>query len=110
MARKLDVEVEVTENHETDTPTAEQNERGGPRMRYWRVRVVRRNDGSIGPDIPDGIPWVGNTDKEWYIIAVPYEYEVPGAEEVSYEAAERTYAEVHAHARTDDVAVWEVRP
>lgn len=73
-----------------------------PRKRFWRVRAVTDERGTR-PDIPDGIKWVGNTDGEWYVIVTHPDVEIPGAEEITFEEASRTFAGFMDGINGDDV-------
>src|SRR5690606_40469174 len=44
----------------------------GAAMNFYRVRAIV-DEGIVRPDIPDDVPFVGNTDGQWYLIATPAE-------------------------------------
>jgi len=67
-----------------------------PSKRFWRVRAIADERGTR-PDIPEGIPWVGNTDGETYVIVTPVDVDLsgyPGVEKLTFEEASRALQQI----------------
>ena len=77
-------------------------------MYYYRVRAVTDEQRVVHPDIPDDIPWVGNTDGEWYLIKTPAELPTrEGCERCQPSELESVCQEIGLS--SNDVLRWRVR-
>ncbi|MEM3554197.1 MAG: hypothetical protein QXU79_00030 [Candidatus Micrarchaeaceae archaeon] len=113
--KKIEIEVEDVTSAENDVLNVRLNEAadgaaegGMPRKRFWLVRARKNEDGITEPDIPPGVSWVGNTDGKWYVVVTPPSVELPGAREISFEEAARTFGNFMEISGDDVGEVWEV--